>query len=206
MHYQVKRRSLEQKSTKSLTSKRTNGLKRGPWAALPTWETNFNVQSYDYIITLTWIEKIHHVLCDNWTSLFVKPYVTFTEGCFVPFASLVEIGPVALEKIFKFSSMFFAFSYLSLLEKSVSLYLKKNEFTTSLWCFVSSVVVIGPVVLEMKILNFVNVFSLFRYYLRLEKVVAFHLKKLGSYLSPKDALCQRKSVSIQRLTENKWNT
>ena len=37
--------------------------------------------------------------------------------------------------------------------------------------------------------NFVNVFSLFHYYLPLEKGAALHLKKLESH-SPKDTLCQ----------------
>ena len=40
-----------------------------------------------------------------------------------------------------------------------------------------------------RILNFVNVFSLFRYYLPLEKGRVLHLNKLESPL-PKDALCQ----------------
>ena len=31
-------------------------------------------------------------------SLFVKPWVPFTQGCFVP--SLVEIDPMVMEKIF----------------------------------------------------------------------------------------------------------
>ena len=37
--------------------------------------------------------------------------------------------------------------------------------------------------------NFLNVFSLFHYYLPLEKSEALHLSKLES-TSPKDALCQ----------------
>ena len=41
-----------------------------------------------------------------------------------------------------------------------------------------SLVEIGPVVLEKKILNFVNVFSLFHNNLPLEKDVALHLNKL----------------------------
>ena len=43
--------------------------------------------------------------------------------------------------------------------------------------------------LRRRFLNFVNVFSLFRNYLPLEKGGAFHLNKLESS-SPKDALCQ----------------
>ena len=42
---------------------------------------------------------------------------------------------------------------------------------------------------EEDFFNFVNVFSLFRNYLPLEKGGALHLNKLGSSL-PKDALCQ----------------
>ena len=45
----------------------------------------------------------------------------------------------------------------------------------------SSLVEIGPVVLEKKIfLNFLNVFSLFRHYLPLENGGALHLNKLES--------------------------
>ena len=40
-----------------------------------------------------------------------------------------------------------------------------------------------------RFLNFVNIFSLFHYYLLLEKVGALHLNKLKSP-SPNDALCQ----------------
>ena len=51
-----------------------------------------------------------------------------------------------------------------------------------------SLVEISPVFLE-KIFNFVNIFSLFCFYLPLEKVVVLHLKKIESS-SPKDGLCQ----------------
>ena len=56
-------------------------------------------------------------------------------------------------------------------------------------CFVLSIVEIGRQVLERKILKFVNVFSLFHYYLPLEKGRALHLKK-HELPSPKDTLCQ----------------
>ena len=48
---------------------------------------------------------------------------------------------------------------------------------------------IGPMVLEKKILNSINVFLLFHNYLSLEKGVALHLTKLESS-STKDALFQ----------------
>ena len=56
-------------------------------------------------------------------------------------------------------------------------------------CIVPSLITIGPVVLEKKIFNFVNVSLPFRNCLPLEKGVALHLNKL-EYPSPKDALCQ----------------
>ena len=52
-----------------------------------------------------------------------------------------------------------------------------------------SLVEIGSVVLEKKIFNFVNVFSLIRNYLPLEKGGVLHLNKLECP-SPKDALYQ----------------
>ena len=56
--------------------------------------------------------------------------------------------------------------------------------------FMPSLLEIGPGVLERKILlDFINVFLLFRYYLFLEKGVAPHLYKHES-TSQKDALCQ----------------
>ena len=51
----------------------------------------------------------------------------------------------------------------------------------------AGLVEIGPVVIE-KIFKFVNVFSLFRNYLPLEKGWVLHLNKLESP-SPKNALC-----------------
>ena len=53
----------------------------------------------------------------------------------------------------------------------------------------SSLVEIGPVVLEKIFINFDNVFSIFRNYLPLEKGGALHLNKLESP-SPKNVLCQ----------------
>ena len=71
-------------------------------------------------------------------------------------------------------------NYLSL-EKGLALY-----FLLTQGCFVPSLVEIISVVLEKKekkiFLNSVNVFSLFHYYLPLEKSVALHLKKLDSSL------------------------
>ena len=48
---------------------------------------------------------------------------------------------------------------------------------------------IYPLVLEEKYLKFVDVFSIFRYYLPFEMAVTLHLNKIKSSLS-KDALCE----------------
>ena len=66
-------------------------------------------------------------------------------------------------------------------------FIYKNPFTQG--CFVTTLVKIAPVILEKCFFNFVKVFSLFCYYLPLEKGVALHLNKFES-LSPKDALLQ----------------
>ena len=54
-----------------------------------------------------------------------------------------------------------------------------------------------------RFLNFVNVFSLFRNYLPLEKYRALHLNKLQSPLS-KDALCQVWLKLAQRFWRRRW--
>ena len=81
-------------------------------------------------------------------SWFVKPGVPFTNDCFVP--SLVEIGQVVLENIFKFRQCIFAISYLSPLGKGVALYLNKIESLFTQGCFAPCLVEISPVVLEKK--------------------------------------------------------
>ena len=61
----------------------------------------------------------------TWSFIWIN-WIPFTQGWLLP--SLVEIGPVVLEKkIFKFVQCIFAISYLSPLEKVVALYLNKLE-------------------------------------------------------------------------------
>ena len=62
---------------------------------------------------------------------------------------------------------------------------KKNLIPFTQWCFVLSLVEIGPGVLEKKIFKFVNLFLLFPNYLPFGKAMALHLKKLESPL-PRD--------------------
>ena len=69
--------------------------------------------------------------------------------------------------------------------------------------FLPSFIEIGPLVLEKKILKFVNLFSQFCNYLPLEKGRALHLYKLESPL-PKDALCQVWLILAQWFSEFKF--
>ena len=54
-----------------------------------------------------------------------------------------------------------------------------------------------------RFLKFVNIFSLLRYYLSIEKGVALHLKKIKSPL-PKDALCQFWLKFAQWFWKRRW--
>ena len=58
-------------------------------------------------------------------SLFVKPRVPFSQGCFVKI--LVEIGPVVLEKIFKIPNVILLFCNYLPFEKGGFPHLKKRE-------------------------------------------------------------------------------
>ena len=95
--------------------------------------------------------------------------------------NLIEIDPTVLEK--NVSKIFTIRNYLPL----------ENSFEQLTWIsftqeyFVPSLVEI--VFWRRRFLNFVNAFSLFRYYLPLEKGGVLCLNKLESP-SPKDALCQ----------------
>ena len=83
--------------------------------------------------------------------------------------SLVEIGPVILEKkiFFNFVNVFLLFHNYFPLEKDRAPHLKKLESSSAI---VPSLVENGTLVLEKKIFfNFLNVFSLFPNYLPLKK-------------------------------------
>ena len=66
---------------------------------------------------------------------------------------------------------------------------EQNWFPFTQGCFVPSLVEIGSVVLEKKIFDFVNVFSLFRYYLPLKKGVVINFNKI-EYTITEDVLSQ----------------
>ena len=113
---------------------------------------------------------------------FEQTWIPITQGCFVP--TLVEIGPVVLSKV---RQCIFAIWLLSPLRKGQGHSFEQTWLPITQGCFV-------PVWLKLALwflrifLKFVNVFTLFRYYLPLENGGSQHLNKL-EYQSPKDVLC-----------------
>ena len=94
--------------------------------------------------------------------------------------SLVEIGPVVLEKkIFSILSMYFSY-YVITLKRGVALHLNKRESTSRKDTLCQVWLKLAKWFLRRRFLYFVNVFWLFCNYLPLEKDVALHLNKLES--------------------------
>ena len=122
-----------------------------------------SINTYDYIIS--WItckrRGTHYFLCENWMPI--------TQGCFF--------------------NVFSRFCYYLPLEKGMTLHLNKFVPPSSKDALCQVWLNFAQWFWRRRFLNFVNVFSLFRNYLPLEKGGALHLNKLES-LSPKDALCQ----------------
>ena len=121
--------------------------------------------------------------------------------CFVP--CLVEIGTVTLEKkIFKVVNVFLVLlNYLPLLYppqtkfrgyivilmfKVVALQLNKLESPTFKDALCQVWLKMAQWFWRRRFLNFINVFSLFRYYLPLGKYMALHMNKI-EFPSPKNA-------------------
>ena len=91
---------------------------------------------FRYFLTIFLWKRAKPLLVQNW--------IPFTHGCIVP--SLVEIGPVVLEKkIFNIFKIILLFRHYLPLEKGVALHLYKLNPSTQK-CFVSSLVKIGAVV------------------------------------------------------------
>ena len=105
-------------------------------------------------------------------------------------SSLVEIGPVVLEKkIFKFRKCIFSLfrNYLPL-GKGGALHLNKLESPSPKDALCQVWLKLAQWFWRRRFLNFVNVFTLFLNYLPLEKGGVLQLNKLESP-SPDDALC-----------------
>ena len=120
---------------------------------------------------------------------FEQKWIPITQGCFVPI-KFVKIGPVVLRRRFlKIVNVFSPYSYYLPLEKGLALHLKKSE-SASLKDALNQVrLKFALWFLRKKLLKFVNVISLFLYYIPLDKGVALFWNKLESPI-PKDALYQ----------------
>ena len=101
--------------------------RKGPWATSLSWVKQFKSRNtYHYIITLIKRKKPSFTLWELNGSSFEKTWISFIQGCIVP--SLVEIGPMVLEKrFFNFLNVSLLFCNYLPLEKGESLHLKKLE-------------------------------------------------------------------------------
>ena len=134
---------------------------------------------------------------------FEQTWIPFKQGCFVP--RLVQIVPVVLEKkIFKFLQCIFSLfrNYLPV-EKAGALHLNKLESPSTKNALCQVWLKLAQWFWRRRFLNFVNVFSLFRNYLPLEKGGALHLNKLESP-PPKDVLCQVWLKLAQWFWRRRW--
>ena len=109
-------------------------------------------------------------------------------------------------RFFNFVNFFFVISYICNylpLEKSGALHLNKLESPLPKDALCQVWLKLVKWFWRRRFLNFVNVFSLFRYYLPLEKGGALHLNKLESPL-PKDALFQVWLKLAQWFWRRRW--
>jgi hypothetical protein len=102
--------------------------------------------------------------------------------------SLIEIGQVVLEKIFKWPHPMFNFCDYLPFEKELAFYLNKLEFPSSKDNLYQVSMKSALWFLRRRFLNIFCVFLLFRYNLPLEKGTTLHLYKFESPPS-KDDMC-----------------
>ena len=188
---------------------------RGPWDTSLTWKT---VQIFhDYIIRLILRGENQSFFFLFKCSLFVKPWVTFTQGCLKP--SFVIISPLKRAWPFfhqnfyphhprmlcvkfgwnwtggsgswfsNFVNVFSQFRNYLPLKTGVALHLNELESPLPKNALCQVWLKLVQRFWRRRFSKFVNVFSLFRNYLPLENGVVLHLNKLVSPV-PKDALCQ----------------
>ena len=108
-----------------------------------------------------------------------------------------------LRGFFNFINVFWLFQNYLPLEKGRALHLKKLEFPSPKDALCQVWLKLAQWFWRRRFFNFVNVFSLFRNYLPLEKGGALHLNKLESP-SPKDALCQVWLKLAQWFWRRRW--
>ena len=107
------------------------------------------------------------------------------------------------EDFFNFINVFSLFRNYLLLEKGGALHLNKLEFPSPKDALCQVWLKLAQWFWRKRFFNFVNVFSLFRNYLPLEKGGALHLNKLESP-PPKDVLCQVWLKLAQWFWRRRW--
>ena len=107
------------------------------------------------------------------------------------------------KRFFNFVNVFSLFRNYLTLEKGGALHLNKLESPSSKNDLCWDWLKLAHWFWRRRFLNFVNVFSLFRNYLTLEKGEALHLNKLESP-SPKDVLCQVWLKLTQWFWRRRW--
>ena len=114
-----------------------------------------------------------------WPFIWTITWIPFTQGISVPFVqwcfmpSLVEIRPVVLEKKLGFEMLSNVFLLFSPIGKGRCHIFEQIWISCIKGCFVLSLVEVGSVVKIFK--RRVNIFSLCRYYLPLEKGVVLYV-------------------------------
>ena len=103
---------------------------------------------------------------------FEQTWIPFTQGCFVP--CWVEIGQVVLEKIFKFRQCISLYHNYVPLEKGGALNKLESPLPKDALCQVW--LKLAQWFWRKRLWNFVNVFSLFRNNLPIEKSATLHFK------------------------------
>ena len=137
---------------------------------------------------------------------FEETWIPFTQGCIVP--TLVEFGPVILEKItFPIKQQcIFAISYLSPLRKRQSPLFQQNWIPFTERQFMPSLVEIGPVVLEKKILKIFQCIFAISWLSPNGKRRALHLNKLVEWFYRTRWKCEMFSTTTTTMTTTTTTT
>ena len=91
--------------------------------------------------------SLSYPLWKRWDSSFEKTWIPFTQGCYVP--SLVQNWPIGSGEDFKISSMYFRYLVIISLRRRVCRVIWQTLILLTKECFVSTLVKIGLLLLEI---------------------------------------------------------
>ena len=128
---------------------------------------NTFAQSYIYIVMLNWRDdNLYYLLFDYW--MVHCEFPSLKDALCQIWLKLAQW--FWIRRSLTFVNVFLLFhNYLSFSKGACGLSFEQTIIPFTQGCFVPSLIEIGPMILEKKILNFVNVFYIFRNYLLLEK-------------------------------------